>query len=56
MFKLYWKGECIDQFDTLEEAQKMRVEYNMAYGGGVIIDDGSNDAEYELAMAEMESQ
>jgi len=37
MFKLYCKGECIDQFDTLEEARAMQTEYNLAYGGGVTI-------------------
>lgn len=37
MHKLFWKGECIDEFDTLAEAQAMKAEYNLAYGGGVTI-------------------
>ena len=37
MFELYWKGECIDSFDTRKEAEAMRREYAMAYGGSVAI-------------------
>jgi len=37
VYNLFWKGENIDEFDTKEEAEKMKVEYNMAYGGGVSI-------------------
>lgn len=37
MFKLFWKGEEIDEFDTRAEAEAMQAEYNMAYGGGVTI-------------------
>lgn len=31
VYKLKWKGEVIDCFDTLLEAQKMRTEYALAY-------------------------
>jgi len=41
MFKLVWNREEIDSFDTLKEAQEMRKEYNMAYGGGVYIKKGT---------------
>jgi|TARA_X000000950_G_scaffold289078_1_gene409596 hypothetical protein len=45
MFDLIWKGEVVDSFSTREEAEKMKVEYDMAYGGGVTIvksdDDGT---------------
>lgn len=37
MYLLIWKNEVIDQFKTMAEAEKMRAEYNMAYGGGVSI-------------------
>ncbi len=37
MFKLIWKGEEIDAFDTLKEARAMQGEYNLAFGGGVTI-------------------
>ena len=37
MFELYWEGECIDSFDTRKEAESMRSEYTMAYGGTVTI-------------------
>ena len=32
MFDLIWKGEVVDSFSTREEAEKMKVEYDMAYG------------------------
>jgi len=38
MFVLMWKGEEIDQFETRTEAEEMRNEYNMAYGGGVTVE------------------
>ena len=31
VYKLKWKGEVIDSFDTLLEAQKMRLEYATAF-------------------------
>ena len=37
MFKLMWKGEEIDNFDTKAEARAMQAEYNIAFGGGVSI-------------------
>ena len=40
MFKLVWKGEVIDEFDTRDEAEAMRAEYNLAFGGGVTIKEG----------------
>lgn len=42
MYKLYWKGECIDTADTREEAEYLQGEYNLAYGGGVSIKGGDN--------------
>jgi|TARA_R110000823_G_scaffold205366_2_gene336268 hypothetical protein len=36
-YVLIWKGEEIDEFDTLKEAQEMKLEYQMAYGGFVMI-------------------
>jgi len=36
-YKLVWKKEVIDSFKTLKEAEYMRLEYNLAYGGGVTI-------------------
>lgn len=36
-YKLFWKGEEIDETETKEEAETLRSEYNMAYGGGVTI-------------------
>ena len=52
MFILVWKGEEIDQFETRAEAEDMRDEYNLAYGGGVTIeycelDDGQPSWEQE---------
>lgn len=37
MYKLVWKNEVVDEFETLKEATEMQAEYNMAFGGGVII-------------------
>lgn len=37
VYKLFWKSEEIDEFETREEAEKMQTEYNLAYGGGVTI-------------------
>jgi len=34
---LKWKGEEIDEAKDEEEAEYLRNEYNMAYGGGVSI-------------------
>ena len=33
MYKLIWKNEEIDSFDTLKEARAMACEYAMAYNG-----------------------
>lgn len=35
VYKLYYKGEVIDSFDTKKEAREMTFEYNLAYHGGV---------------------
>lgn len=35
IWKLYWKGEEIDSFDTLQEAITMRREYVLAFHCGV---------------------
>jgi hypothetical protein len=43
MFILIWKGEEIDQFDTRAEAEAMRNEYNIAYGGGVTVEYSEED-------------
>jgi hypothetical protein len=37
VWALWWNGERIDEFDTYKEANKMRAEYSLAYGGGVTI-------------------
>lgn len=38
MYKLKWNGEIIDEdIATLEEARKLRIEYEMAYKGPVRI-------------------
>ena len=35
-YKLVWKGEVIEEdIETKQEAERLRGEYNMAYGGGV---------------------
>lgn len=48
MFDLIWNGEVIDTFSTQEEAEKMKVEYNMAYGGGVyIVESDEGEEEYD---------
>jgi|TARA_R110000796_G_scaffold246957_1_gene372078 hypothetical protein len=36
-YVLIWKGEEIDEFDNLKEAQEMQLEYQMAYRGSVMI-------------------
>ena len=41
MFKLIWKNEEIDSFETMKEARAMQAEYNLAFGGGVTIQGGS---------------
>jgi hypothetical protein len=38
MFALIWANETIDSFETRAEAEEMRNEYNLAYGGGVTIE------------------
>jgi len=37
MYILIWKGEEIDTCKTLAEAMYLKREYEMAYGGSVII-------------------
>lgn len=37
MFDLIWNGEVIDSFSSEAEAEKMKAEYEMAYGGSVKI-------------------
>ena len=37
MYKLIWKGEEIDSAETMEEANYLQREYQMAYGGIVTI-------------------
>lgn len=38
MFKLKWKGETIEEdIETLKEAEYLRGEYSLAYGGGVSV-------------------
>lgn len=37
VYLLIWQGEEVDEFETRQEAHKMRDEYNMAYNGGVWI-------------------
>jgi len=38
MFALIWENEVIDSFETRAEAEEMRNEYNLAYGGGVTVE------------------
>ena len=52
MFALIWENEVIDSFETRAEAEEMRNEYNLAYGGGVTVeymeeDDGQPSWEQE---------
>ncbi len=37
MYKLYWWSEVIDSAETFKEALYLKGEYEMAYGGTVII-------------------
>lgn len=37
MYLLIWKGEVIDEADSLKEARYLQKEYEMAYGGQVSI-------------------
>lgn len=37
LFILKWKGEEIDETNTLKDAKYLQGEYNLAYGGGVSI-------------------
>lgn len=40
MFKLVWKKEVIEtDIATREEAEYLKKEYNMAYNGGVTIEE-----------------
>ena len=36
-YRLIWKNEVIDSFDSRKEAEAMAREYAMAYGGGVAV-------------------
>lgn len=36
-YVLIWNNEKIDWFDSLEEAKKMKLEYQLAYRGNVRI-------------------
>lgn len=36
-YVLIWNNEKIDWFDSLEEAKKMKIEYQLAYHGSVRI-------------------
>lgn len=40
VWKLWWNRECIDWFDTYQEAKEMQAEYSMAYHDTVIIKRG----------------
>ena len=37
VYILIWQGEEIDETDTRKEAQFLRQQYNIAFGGGVTI-------------------
>lgn len=37
IYLIMWKGEEVDQFDSMREAREMVKEYNMAYGGGCTV-------------------
>jgi len=41
-YKLVWKKEVIDNCKTKKEAEYLRSEYNLAYGGGVTINKNTN--------------
>jgi hypothetical protein len=54
MFDLIWNGEVIDSFSSEAEAEKMKVEYEMAYGGSVkivesdeVVEDYDDDDYYD---------
>lgn len=34
MFAIIYRGETVDEFETLPEAKKMLAEYNLAFHGG----------------------
>ena len=38
MYNLIWNNEVVDAFETEAEARTMQTEYNMAYGGGVVVE------------------
>ena len=41
VYKLIWKGEEIDSFDTFKEANEMRKEYELAFhSSGISIQRG----------------
>lgn len=33
-YEIWWRGEAVDECDTFKEAQFLRREYNLAFGGG----------------------
>ena len=43
MFNLVWQDEVIDSFDSFEEASSMKLEYEMAYGSPVAIEEVEDD-------------
>lgn len=54
MFDLIWNGEVIDSFSSEAEAEKMKAEYEMAYGGSVkivesdeVVEDYDDDDYYD---------
>ena len=41
VYKLVWRGEEIDSFDTFKEAKEMKTEYELAFhSGGISIEKG----------------
>lgn len=36
-FEIWWKGECVDETETEEDANYLLREYNMAFFGGCSI-------------------
>lgn len=37
IYNIIWNNEVIDEANTITEAKYLKQEYNIAFGGGVII-------------------
>lgn len=48
VYKIIWRGEEVDQFDTLKEAREMKKEYDMAFHSYVSIKRGREKIDLEV--------